>query len=111
MRHIPSCGHVVFSPTLRAFILSTPQVLLAAGLMVLVLELFTVPLVSKRLGVTASQRITSVAQVFVLFLFPLLGRLLGTGRLLIVGNVALHFAIYACFDAVGGRPDGDDRIR
>ncbi|CAM9851561.1 unnamed protein product, partial [Ectocarpus sp. 8 AP-2014] len=67
------------------------QVLLASGLMVFVFELFAVPLVTKRLGVTTSQRLSSVTLVFVLPLVPVLGRLPNTGHLFMIASVGLLF--------------------
>ncbi|CAM9750755.1 unnamed protein product, partial [Ectocarpus sp. 4 AP-2014] len=75
------------------------QVLLASGLMVFVFELFAVPLVTKRLGVTTSQRLSSATLVFVLPLVPVLGRLPNTGLLLMVASVGLLFTVYSTCDA------------
>ncbi|CAN0043325.1 unnamed protein product, partial [Ectocarpus sp. 12 AP-2014] len=75
------------------------QVLLASGLMVFVFEMFAVPLVTKRLGVTTSQRLSSVTLVFVLPLVPVLGRLLNTGHLLMIASVGLLFTVYSTCDA------------
>ncbi|CAN0037376.1 unnamed protein product [Ectocarpus fasciculatus] len=67
--------------------------------MVFVFELFAVPLVTKRLGVTTSQRLSSVTLVFVLPLVPVLRRLLNTEHLLMIASVGLLFAIYSSCDA------------
>ncbi|CAM9280639.1 unnamed protein product, partial [Ectocarpus sp. 12 AP-2014] len=69
------------------------QVLLASGLVVFVFELFAVLLVTKRLGVTTSQRLSSVTLVLVSPLVPVLG------RLLMIASVGLLFTIYAPCDA------------
>ncbi|CAM9419677.1 unnamed protein product [Ectocarpus sp. 13 AM-2016] len=67
--------------------------------MVFVFELFAVPLVTKRLGVTTSQRLSSVTLVLVSPFVPVLGRLLDTGPLLMIASVGLLFTIYAPCDA------------
>ncbi|CAB1098460.1 unnamed protein product [Ectocarpus sp. CCAP 1310/34] len=74
---------------------STQMVLLAPRLMVFVFELFAVPLGTKRLGVTTSQRLSSVTLVLVSPLVPVPGFLLNTGPLLMIASVGLLLKINA----------------
>ena len=73
---------------------------LAVGLGLLVFELFAVPFVTKRIGVTASQRLASAISVPIYLAVPLLSNLHDTEGLLFWACVVLLFAVHSCSNAV-----------
>ncbi|CAM9564568.1 unnamed protein product [Ectocarpus sp. 6 AP-2014] len=67
------------------------QVLSLVGVGMLAFQLVVYPWLSKRIGVTRSQRWACFLAIPVYALFPFLSRLRGSGVLLVVGSIVLNF--------------------
>lgn len=76
------------------------QVFFACGLMVLVFELVAVPYLTPWLGVKLSQRLGSVFEVPIYFLFPLLSSMGGGDLPVTLTALVLLFTCYVCTNSV-----------
>lgn len=69
--------------------------------MLLVFELFFVPILTPWLGIRLCQRVGSVVEVPLYFIFPLLSHLSSTGHLVKTAGAVLLFLVLASSDPVG----------
>ena len=69
--------------------------------MLLLFELFAVPIITPRLGIRFCQRLSSVIEVPLYMAITLLSHMDNTGRSVQIFAAVLLFVIVACLDQVG----------
>ena len=76
------------------------QVFFVCGVSVLLVESAAVPYLTPWLGVNLSQRLGSLFEVPVYFLFPLVSRMGGDGLPVTLATIVLLFTCYVCTNSV-----------